>query len=86
MVGWPIAQVVVEFVSAPPNRFRMEAGDLCNTLEAPMPQTHGLTCCHPAPLLFIQPAQQQIELPMIFPIRMFTRSASRTTAFVNRPW
>ena len=80
----PISQVVVEFVAAPPNRFRMEAGDLCDALEAPMPQTHGLTRRHPAPLLLIQPAQQQIELPMIFAVRMFTRSASRATALVNR--
>jgi len=84
MVGGPMAQAVVEFVSAPPNRFRMEAGDLCDALKAPMPQTHGLTCCHPAPLLLIQPAQQQIELPMIFLLRMFTCSASYATAIVNR--
>jgi hypothetical protein len=64
----------------------MKAGDLCDALEAPMPQAHGLTCCNPAPLLLIQPAQQQIELPMIFPFRMFTRAASRTPAIVNRPW
>lgn len=64
----------------------MEAGDLCDPLEAPMPQTLGLSCGHPATLLLIQPAQQQIELPMIFPFRMFTRTASRTTAIVNRPW
>ncbi len=84
MVGRPIAQVIVEFVSATPDRLRMEAGDRCDPLEAPMPQPLGLSCCHPAPLLLIQPAQQQIELPMIFSFRMFTRTAGRTTAIVNR--
>jgi hypothetical protein len=83
MVGWPIAQIVVEFVSAPPNGFRMEAGDLCDVLETAMPQTQGLTRCQPASLLLVQPAQQQIELPMILPVRMFTRSASRAAAIVN---
>src|SRR5207244_219495 len=71
MVGRSIAQVVVEFVSAPPDRFRMEAGDLGDPLETSMPQTHRLARCHPATLLFIQAAQQQIELPMIFLSRMF---------------
>ncbi len=83
-VGGPISQVVVEFVWAPPNRSRMEAGYLCDALEAPLPPTHSLTCCQPAPLLLIQPAQQQLELPMIFPFRMFTRAASRATALGNR--
>src|SRR6266700_2654440 len=86
LVGRPIAQVVVELVAAPPDRFRMEASDRCDPLKAPMPQTLRLACCHPATLLLIQPAQQQIELPMIFPFRMFTRPASRTTALVNRLW
>jgi hypothetical protein len=53
MVGRPISQVVVEFVSAAPDRFRMEAGDLCDLLETPMPQTLRLSCCHPATLLLI---------------------------------
>src|SRR5258708_1758836 len=70
----------------PPDRFRMEASDRCDPLKAPMPQTLRLACCHPATLLLIQPAQQQIELPMIFPFRMFTRPTSRTTALVNRLW
>src|SRR5207302_1750739 len=86
MIGRPIAQVIVEFVSVPPDRFRMQAGDLGEPLEASMPQMLRLACCHPAPLLLIQPAQQQIELPMIFLFRMFARKASRTTALMNRPW
>lgn len=86
MIGRPIAQVIVEFVSAPPDRFRMEAGDLGDPLEAPMPQTHRLACCHPATRLLIQPAQQQIELPMIFLSWMFARKTRCTTALVDRPW
>jgi hypothetical protein len=86
MVDRPTSQFVVEFVSAPPDRLRMEAGDLCDPLKAPIPQTLGLSSGHPATLLLIQPAQQQIELPMIFPFRMFTRAASRTTAIVNHHW
>ena len=64
----------------------METGDRCDALEASMPQTHGLTRRDPAALLLVQPTQQQIELPMIFLSGMFTRTASSTTALVNRPW
>jgi hypothetical protein len=84
MVGRPIPQFVVEFVAASPDRFRVQAGDLRDSLESAMPQTLGLASGDPAALLFIQPAQQQIELPMIFPFRMFTRPTGRTTTFVNR--
>jgi hypothetical protein len=67
MVRRPITQFVVEFVAAPPDRFRMQSGDLRDALEPTMPETRGLARSHPTTLLFVQPAQQQIELPMIFP-------------------
>ena len=84
MLGRPIPQFVVEFIAASPNRFRVQARDLRESLESAMPQTLGLASGDPAALLFIQPAQQQIELPMIFPFRMFTSPTGRTTTFVNR--
>jgi len=83
-VGRPIPQFVFEFVPAPPDRFGMQAGDLRDPLESTMPEPHGLTRRHPATLLLVQPAQQQIEVPMIVPIRMLTRSTGRTPTFVNR--
>ena len=86
VIGRPLPQFIVEFVAAAPDRFRVQAGDLRDPLEAAMPQTHGLARGDPAALLFIQPAQQQIELPMIFPFRMFTRLTGRTTTIVNRRW
>ena len=56
-VGRPIPQFVFEFVPAPPNRFRMQAGDLRDPLETAIPQTQSLTRRHPATLLLVQPAQ-----------------------------
>ena len=79
-----MAQFVVEFVAATPDRFRMQAGDLGDPLESTMPEPHGLTRRHPATLLLVQAAQQQIELPMIVPFRVFTRQTVRTTTIVYR--
>jgi hypothetical protein len=84
--GRPLAQAIVEFVSAPPDRFRMEAGDRGDPLEAPMSPTLRLAGGQPAPRLLIQPAQQQMERPLIFPLRLVTRVARRATALVNRLW
>jgi hypothetical protein len=84
MIRRSVAQFVVEFIATAADGFGMKAGDLGNPLESSMPQPHGLSGRHPAPLLLVQPAQQQIELPMTFPIPMFTRLTVRTTTFVNR--
>src|ERR1022692_2274758 len=62
----------------------MKARDLRKPLETTMPQTIGLACGHPTTLLLVQPAQHQIEMPMIFPFRMFTRPTGRAATFVNR--
>jgi len=78
--------VIVEFVPTTPDRFRMKPGDLRDPLETAMSQTLRLARRHPATLLFVQPAQQQIELPMIFAVRMVTHPAIRTTALVHRPF
>jgi hypothetical protein len=53
-----MAQFVDQFISAPADGFRMEAGDFRDPLEPAMSQTQGLTPRHPATLLLIQPAQQ----------------------------
>jgi len=79
-----IPQLIAEFVAAPPDGFGMQAGDLRDPLEPPMPQTLGLAPGNPATLLLVQPTQQQIELPMIVPLRMLTRLTGLTTTFVNR--
>jgi hypothetical protein len=83
LIDGSISQFVVEFVAAPPNRFRMEAGDLGDPLKTTMPQALGLSPRNPTTLLLVQPAQEQIELPMIFASRMFTSLAVRATTLVN---
>jgi hypothetical protein len=82
-VAWSITQVVLEFVTATPNRFWMKARDLGDSLKTAMPQTHGLACCNPATLLLIQATQQQIQLVMIFTLGMLTRLTSRAATRVN---
>ncbi|MBI3363102.1 MAG: hypothetical protein HY023_18525 [Chloroflexi bacterium] len=84
MVGRPLTQFFVEFVTAPANRFRMQARDLREQFQSAMSETLGLAACHPPALLLIQAAQQQIELPMIVSIRMVTRPTGRTSTLVNR--
>ena len=84
MVGRPLTQLLVEFVTAPANRFRMQARDLREEFQSAMSETLGLAASHPPALLLVQAAQQQIELPMIVSIRMVTRTTCRTTTLVNR--
>ena len=84
MVGRPLTQFFVEFVTAPANRFRMQARDLRQQLQSTMSETLGLAARHPPALLLVQAAQQQIELPMIVSIRMIPRPTGRTTTIMNR--
>ncbi|MFM9961706.1 MAG: hypothetical protein ACKV2Q_10820, partial [Planctomycetaceae bacterium] len=84
MVGRPIAQFRVEFVTAPPNRFRMQSRHHRDLCQSAMSETLGLAASHPAALLFVQAAQQQIELPMIFANCLITRLTRQTPTFVNR--
>jgi hypothetical protein len=79
-------QFVLEFVPATPNRFRMQAGNLRQALEAAVPQQHSLPCRHPTALLLVQAAKQKVELAMIVPCRLFTRLAGLTMTLVNRRW
>ena len=85
-VGGPTLQLGLEFVPAAPNRFRMKARDLCDALEATVSQEHGLTRRHPAALLLVQAAEQQVELAMILQCRMLSRPAGATIALVNPRW
>jgi hypothetical protein len=83
LIEGSISQFVLEFVAAPPNRFRMKAGDLGDSLKTTMSPAHGFSPRNPTTLLLVQPTQEQIELPMIFASRMFTSLAVRTTTLVN---
>jgi hypothetical protein len=76
--------LVVEFVSAASDRFGMKAGDFRDPLEAAVPQPRGFACGGPATLLFVQPAEQKIELPMIITFLMMPSLAIWATAFVDR--
>jgi hypothetical protein len=64
----------------------MKAGNLRHALEATVSQEHGFTRCHPAALLLVQTAEQQVELAMILLCRMLSRPAGPTITLVNRRW
>ena len=83
MLGWPIAQLITEFVASPPNRFRMQARDLGKLFDSAMSKTSRLAARHPAALLLVEAAQQQIELPMIVSHRMVTRPTCHTATLMN---
>jgi len=84
MIRGPISQVIVHFVAASADGFRMHSGDLCDALESAMPQTYRLAARHPATLLLVQTAQQEIQLPMITLRRRISRETLRTTTLMNR--
>jgi hypothetical protein len=83
MFGGATLQLVAQFVPAPANRFRMQTGNLRHLLQATMSATHRFARRNPAALLFIQPAEKHIELPMILPIPMIPSTARRTPALKN---
>jgi len=83
-VGGPRSQVGGEFVPTPPDRFRMQARDLRDPLETAIPQPLGLPRRHPTTLLLVQPAQHQIELPVIIPFGMITRPTGDAATLANR--
>jgi hypothetical protein len=62
----------------------MQTGYLRYPLEAAMTKMLGFPSSHPATLLLIQTAQQQIQLPMIGTLMMFALLTVRTIALVNR--
>ena len=49
-----------------------------------MPTPPGFASSHPTPLLFIQTAEDQIEVTMVFFFQMFAGLTCRTSTFVNR--
>jgi len=61
----------------------MQAGDFRDLFDPAMPQPHGFTTGDPAPLLFVEPIQQSIELSMFIACGMFHfRSTCSTTTLV----
>ncbi len=61
----------------------MQARDLGNPCDSAMSQTPGLAARHPATLLLVEAAQQQVELPMIVSLPLVTRPTCRTDTLMN---
>ena len=61
----------------------MQTRNLRDELDPAMADPRGLTARDPPPLLLIQPAEQHVELSMIFPLRMVAHSARGATTLVN---
>jgi len=83
MVRGAVAQLAVEFVAAASNGFGIKAGDFRQQFQAAMSATTRLAGRDPAALLFVQSAEQHIELTMIPSFLMITRPTRRTTTLVN---
>ena len=84
MIPRAITQLVGEFLATAGNRLGMQAGDFRDLLQATMPTTPRLTRRNPPALLFVQPAEQHIQLPMILTIDMIACQTRRTTTLVSR--
>ena len=61
----------------------MQARDFRDLLDPTVAKPCGLTARDPPPLLLIQPAEQHVELSMIFPLGMVASSTRRATTLVN---
>jgi hypothetical protein len=53
-VGRPIREMILKFVTSPPNGLVMQAGDFGHLLDPAMSQSHGFTTGDPSPLLFVE--------------------------------
>jgi hypothetical protein len=67
---WSLRQGAGQFLSSPLDRLFIQARDLREQALSTWTNALGLQRHLPAPLLFIQAAQQQIHLPMQLLIRM----------------
>jgi hypothetical protein len=81
--GTPL-QLVGEFIATTANCLWMQAGNFQDDFYSAMPEPRGFAPRHPSPLLLIEPTEQQIELPMLRTLCLFTVPTSCATAFVNR--
>jgi hypothetical protein len=61
----------------------MQTRDFRDLLDPTVAEPGGLPPSDPATLLLIQPAEQHVELSMIFPLWMVASATRRTTTFVN---
>jgi hypothetical protein len=62
----------------------MQARDFRDLPDPTVADLCGLTARDPPTLLLIQPAEQHVELSMLFPLGMVASSTRRTTTLVNR--
>jgi hypothetical protein len=83
-VDWPADEIPVEFIATDANGFGVQAGDFGNPFNATMPTPLRFASGDPTSLLFIQAAENQIEIPMVLSFWMIASPTCRTSAFVNR--
>jgi hypothetical protein len=74
----------VEFLATAANRLHAQPADCGHEPIAPMPDLLGFQRHHPAALLLVQAAQQEVELMMQLPIRVvFALQANWALALMN---
>jgi hypothetical protein len=76
--------MVVEFLATAANRLHAQPADCGHEPIAPVSDLLGFQRHHPAALLLVQAAQQEVELMMQLPIRVvFALRANWTLALMN---
>jgi hypothetical protein len=76
--------MVVQFLATATNRFHAQSADCGHEPIAPMSDLFGFQRHHPAALLLVQAAQQEVELMMQFPVLViFALRANWALALMN---
>jgi hypothetical protein len=83
-VGRAARQIPFEFIATDANGFRVQPRNLGHLLDAAMPAPPGFASSNPASLLFVQTAENQIEVAMVLLLRMIASLTCRTRALPNR--
>jgi len=84
-VNWATNQRCCQLHAPATNRLFVYPSDFEQNTVSPITYPLGFHCQKPAPLLLIQPTQQQIHLPVVFAAGVsFTQPARAAPAFVNR--
>jgi len=83
-VGRATDEILFEFITTDANGFRVQPRNFGNLLDAAMPAPPGFAAGNPASLLFVQTAENQMEIAMILLLWMITSLTCCTRTVPNR--
>jgi hypothetical protein len=76
-------QVSRQFLAPAANGLGVQAGDFGDLPDTPMPAAQSLAAGDPTSLLFVEAAEDQIEVPMIILLGVLSSFTSRTRTLMN---